>query len=149
MCGSDDDNSTGANGRANGATDDGGFSPDDPDVTPLGGNAGVHIQTDDGDDETDPAEQFKGPDEPLDEDLAVDFGGFVVSLGTSCMVNLGQHANPETGDLEQVDLPAARQTIDILEMLKRKTKGNLDEDERQLLDNLLRDLRQAYEDAQD
>ncbi len=111
---------------------DGAASPDDPLVTPLGGNAGVHIQQEDDDDG--------------DEALAVDFGGFVVSLGTSCMVNLGKHPNPDTGQPNK-DLAAAGQTIDILKMLQRKTRGNLDDDERQLLASLLRDLQRAYDDA--
>lgn len=101
----------------------------DPRITPLGDNAGVHIRTE------------EEPDE-----VAIDFGGFVVSLGTSCLINLGQHKNPETGKREK-DLDAARQLIHILEMLQKKTRGNLDEDEGQLLKSLLFDLRMAYVEA--
>ncbi len=105
-------------------------TPDDPRVTPLGGNAGVHIQSE---------------DEP-DDDPTIDFGGFIVSLGTSCMVNLGQHPNPETGTVD-VDIPAASQVIDILQMLQHKTRGNLSREEEKLLETLLHDLRKAFDDA--
>lgn len=133
---SDDDNST--NGvQTNGATTNGALSPDDPRVTPLGGNAGVHIQAEDDEEQDNPVEE---------PDPSIDFGGFVVSLGTSCMVNLGKQVNPETGELDR-DLEAARQTIDILEMLRDKTRGNLTDDERKLLDTLLDDLRSAYDDV--
>lgn len=134
-----DDNSD--NGvQTNGAAANGAFSPDDPRVTPLGGNAGVHIQSD---------EQQRDDSQPTEQSsLSVDFGGFIVSLGTSCMVNLGKQINPETGEYSR-DLAAARQTIDILEMLRRKTRGNLEENERQLLTTLLKDLRKAYRDVKD
>lgn len=131
---SDDDNSS--NGvQTNGATANGAFSADDPRVTPLGGNAGVHIQSEDEEDALDP-----------EQHTSIDFGGFIVSLGTSCMINLGKQTNPETGDYDK-DLEAARQTIDILQMLRNKTRGNLREDEQQLLDNLLKDLQSAYDDV--
>ena len=42
------------------------------------------------------------------------------------------------------NLPAAKQTIDILSILKTKTEGNLDEDEKQLLDGVLFELRMRF-----
>lgn len=106
---------------------------DDPRVTPLGGNAGVHIKS--------AQEQIEDDDE-----VAIDFGGFIISLGTSCMINLGEQADPQTGQ-SHCDLDAARQVIDILEMLQHKTSGNLTMEEKNLLKSLLRDLRQAYDKA--
>jgi len=38
----------------------------------------------------------------------------------------------------------AKQTIDIIAMLKEKTKGNLDEEEKNLIENILHDLRLMY-----
>ncbi len=102
---------------------------DDPRVTPLGGNAGVHIRTD---------------EEP--DDVTIDFGAFLVSMGTSCLVNLGRHADPETGNTS-TDMDAARQMIHILEMLRDKTQGNLTHEEEQLLTSLLHDLHIAYAEA--
>ena len=99
----------------------------DPRITPLGNNAGVHIRSDE--EEIDP--------------IAIDFGGFMVSLATSCLMNLGRYSDPETGQIH-TDLEAARQMIHIIEMLQEKTQGNLTTEEEQLLRTLLYDLRIAY-----
>ncbi len=79
----------------------------------------------------------------------MDFSTFVLSLGSSAMVNLGlvQAPGGEAGQPEP-DLPAAKQIIEILDVLKGKTKGNLDTAEEKLLSNLLYDLRVRYVDAQ-
>ena len=61
----------------------------------------------------------------------VDFSTFVLSLGTSVMMHLGQ--GPTEAGME-VSLPLARQMIDIIAMLKDKTQGNLDENEQHLID---------------
>ncbi|RME25154.1 MAG: DUF1844 domain-containing protein [Deltaproteobacteria bacterium] len=76
-------------------------------------------------------------------DLPVTFAHFVVSLGSSALVHLGEVADPSTGKVEK-NLPLARNTIDVLSVLKEKTAGNLDDDETRLLDALLFDLRQKY-----
>lgn len=78
---------------------------------------------------------------------ALDFSTFVLSLGSSCMVNLGKVDGPE-GEREQPNLAAAKQMIDILGILEEKTRGNLDESEQKLLTSLLYDLRVQYVDAQ-
>ena len=131
----EDDSNAGKNGGDNDASSHhSSLSPDDSRVTPLGGNAGVHIRTDD--------EEAA----PIDNDVEIDFGGFIVGLGTSCMINLGQHENPETGGVQR-DLPAALEIIHILEMLEEKTNGNLSLDEERLLKTLLLDLRKAYQKA--
>ncbi len=44
------------------------------------------------------------------------------------MFHIGEIPNPETGKTEK-NLPLAKQSIDIIEMLKEKTKGNLDPEE--------------------
>ena len=54
--------------------------------------------------------------------------------------------NPETGRLEK-DLPSARQNLDLLAMLREKTRGNLTAEEEKLVDNLLSDLRMRYVEA--
>lgn len=56
------------------------------------------------------------------------------------MMHLGLAEDPTTGKTS-VNLPMARHVIDILSMLREKTKGNLEEDEERLFDNLLFDLR--------
>lgn len=102
---------------------------------PLGDNAGVHIPS-------------SAPD-PLkggDKGVEIDFAGFIISFGTSCMVNLGKFENPETGAIDK-DLDAARQVIHILKMLRDKTRGNLEADEERLLSSLIHDLKLAYVQA--
>jgi hypothetical protein len=71
----------------------------------------------------------------------IDFSTFLVSLSTSVLYNLGLVDDPSTGQRGDVNLAAARHTIDILDMLKRKTQGNLEDAETRLLDSLLFELR--------
>ena len=73
----------------------------------------------------------------------IDFYTFVLSLGSSAFVHLGDAPHPETGKPE-ADLPLAKQTIDIIGMLQEKTRGNLTAEEEQLVGNLLSDLRLRY-----
>lgn len=72
------------------------------------------------------------------------FGSLILSLATSGLVHLGRAPHPETGAAGAIDLALARQTIDILEMLEQKTRGNLDAEEQRLLGSVLHDLRMAY-----
>jgi Domain of unknown function (DUF1844) len=71
----------------------------------------------------------------------IDFYTFVLSLGSSAFVHLGDAPHPETGTPVEPDLLVAKQTIDIIAMLQDKTKGNLTEEEARFLDTLLTDLR--------
>lgn len=73
----------------------------------------------------------------------INFANFVISLGTSAMYHFGDYPDPENGKSE-VNLTAAKQTIDILGMLEAKTKGNLDENEKGLIEGLLFELRMRY-----
>jgi Domain of unknown function (DUF1844) len=74
---------------------------------------------------------------------AVDFHTFVLSLGSSALLHLGELEHPEGGAPEK-DLPLAKHTIDILSMLQEKTKGNLSGAEDKLMESLLYDLRLRY-----
>jgi hypothetical protein len=77
---------------------------------------------------------------------AVDFHTFVLSLGSSALLHLGELEHPEGGAAEK-DLPLAKHTIDILSMLEAKTKGNLTSAEEKLMESLLYDLRLRYVNA--
>lgn len=77
---------------------------------------------------------------PLPE---INFTSFVFSLSTTAMYHFGDFPDPVTKK-GQRNLPAAKQTIDILSILRTKTEGNLDEEEKQLLDKLLFELRMRY-----
>lgn len=76
----------------------------------------------------------------------IDFSTFITSLSTSALLHLGIIPTPEGEELQK-SLPLARQTIDILELLRDKTRGNLTEAESGLLERLLFDLRMAYVQA--
>jgi hypothetical protein len=76
----------------------------------------------------------------------VDFHTFVLSLGSSALMHLGELERPGAGAPKR-DLPMAKHTIDILEMLQEKTRGNLTPDEGKLLESLLYDLRLRFVEA--
>ncbi len=73
----------------------------------------------------------------------LDFGTFVMSLASSALMHLGElpHADSEK---PEPNLALAKQTIDLLGLLQDKTRGNLTDEEGQLLQNLLYDLRMRY-----
>lgn len=73
----------------------------------------------------------------------VTFSTFILSIGSSALVQLGEVPDPERGQMME-NLLAAKHSIDILSMLQEKTKSCLEHDEKQLLDTLLYDLRMKY-----
>lgn len=75
----------------------------------------------------------------------IDFSTFVMSLTSSAFYHLGDMPDPATGKKE-VNLPAVQQTIDMLIMLREKTKGNLTEDENKLIEQLIYELQVKYVD---
>ena len=78
-----------------------------------------------------------------EEDLPMTFEALIFSLSTTALLQLGMAPHPDTGKQEK-DLPGAKQTIDILEMLQQKTRGNLTADEGQMLEECLYDLKMTY-----
>jgi hypothetical protein len=77
---------------------------------------------------------------PLPE---VSFSTFVFSLSSSAFLHFGEIPDPTTGEKNK-NLAMAKHTIDILGMLEEKTRGNLTNDEAQLIKNILYDLRMRY-----
>jgi hypothetical protein len=78
--------------------------------------------------------------------LKVDFSTFVFSLFSSALIQLGDMADPITGNMDP-NLSAAKQTIDIVDILRIKTEGNLTEEESKLLENASAELKWKYLDA--
>jgi hypothetical protein len=76
----------------------------------------------------------------------INFSTFVISLSTQALMHLGEMANPLSGKVEK-DVAAAKQMIDILGMLRDKTRGNLDGGEEKLIGDILFDLRMRYVEA--
>jgi len=72
-----------------------------------------------------------------------DFISFVLSLTSSVFIYLGIIEDPISKE-KKVDLPAAKQMIDIIEMLKEKTHGNLQPKEQNFIDNILYEIRIQY-----
>ncbi|MGW8286658.1 MAG: DUF1844 domain-containing protein [Desulfobulbales bacterium] len=73
----------------------------------------------------------------------VTFTAFVISLNTSALFHLGEISDPVTAEKNQ-DLVLAKHTIDTLKLLEDKTKGNLNDEERDLLKNIIYDLKMRY-----
>ena len=73
----------------------------------------------------------------------VNFSNFIMSLNSSALVHLGELEMPDGGTAE-IDLDIARQSIDILAMLQEKTRGNLTENEDNLLQHILYELRMKF-----
>ena len=88
-------------------------------------------------------EQTGSSKEKETESFQIDFSTFVMSLTSSAFYHLGDMPDPTTGKKE-VNLPAVQQTIDMLTMLREKTKGNLKEDENKLLEQLIYELQVKY-----
>ncbi len=71
------------------------------------------------------------------------FNLFISSLATQTLINLGEMASP-FNKKKELDLDQAKFTLDTLQIIKDKTKGNLADDEKKYLDTLLYDLRMRY-----
>ncbi len=85
-----------------------------------------------------------GAEEPTHSIPAeINFAAFVFSLGRSAFIHLGEEPDPVSGE-KKVSLQLAKETIDIISMLEEKTKGNLTQEEGQLVKNLLYALRMRY-----
>jgi len=74
---------------------------------------------------------------------SIDFPTFVLSIASAAMMGLGLAPHPESGK-HQVDLNVARQNIDLLEMIQKKTVNNLAADEIKLLDRVLFEVRSKF-----
>ncbi len=84
--------------------------------------------------------QETGQELPLPE---ITFSSFIFSLGTSALACLGTFPDPHSGELKK-NLPLAKQTIDLMGMLREKTRGNLTSEEEGMFDHFLYDLRMQY-----
>lgn len=72
-----------------------------------------------------------------------DFSSFIFSISTTVLMDLGEIEHPIDKE-KKVNLKMAKHSIDILDMLKEKTKGNLAEQETTLLENIVADLKLRY-----
>lgn len=79
--------------------------------------------------------------DPLDDPTS--FLSLIMSLASNAAASLGMMPHPVTGE-SGVDLKTAKHWIDVLGMLEQKTRGNLNEQEAQVIESLLADLRMQY-----
>jgi hypothetical protein len=87
-----------------------------------------------------PQDIGEDPDDASD----ISFPAFVLSLAHTAAVHFGDIPDPVTGTPAKPNLQAAQQMIDILSLLEQKTRGNLTAEERQLLEQILYELRLRY-----
>ncbi|MFT5169415.1 MAG: hypothetical protein ACI8Q2_000023 [Candidatus Omnitrophota bacterium] len=78
--------------------------------------------------------------------MEVSFTNYISSLGFQAMIFLGEMPNPMTGDTDK-NLNQAKFLIDTLDLLKEKTKGNLDASEEGLLNASVYELQMKYVDV--
>jgi hypothetical protein len=84
---------------------------------------------------------------PDGEQGEISFAAFVLSLAHTAAVHFGDIPDPVSGQQSEGNLAAALQMIEILGLLEQKTRGNLTAEERQLLEQLLYELRMRYVEA--
>jgi hypothetical protein len=82
-------------------------------------------------------EEVPGADDPAS------FINFLMSIASNAAAALGMMEHPVTGQ-RGVDVPLAKHWIDVLGMLRQKTRGNLAPQEQQIFEGLLSDLRMQY-----
>jgi len=87
-----------------------------------------------------PPQEEERQEFPLPE---ISFTNLIISLSTSALIQLGEIQDPMTQQSVK-NIPLAKQTIDLIGMLKEKTKGNLIPEEEKILENILYDLRMRY-----
>ena len=75
--------------------------------------------------------------------MPVTFASFVISLGSSSLMLMGEQLDPQQPAMP-VNLPQAKEIIDLLSVLEEKTKGNLTTDEQAVLRDMLYALRMKY-----
>ena len=84
---------------------------------------------------------------PESQESTISFPAFVLSLAHTAAVHFGDVPDPVSGEAAEPNLEAALQMIEILGLLEEKTRGNLTLEERQLLEQILYELRMRYVEA--
>ncbi len=91
-----------------------------------------------------PAHQQAAPSDPHQgSGIPVSFSSFVISLGSSSMMLMGEQIDPHQLPIP-ANLPQAKDIIDLLSVLEQKTTGNLTTEEQAVLRDMLYALRMKY-----
>jgi Domain of unknown function (DUF1844) len=78
---------------------------------------------------------------------SLSFTAFVLSLASTAAIHFGDLPDPISGQRSQLNLDGAAQMIEILSLLDQKTRGNLSAEERQMLEQVLYELRMRFVEA--
>jgi len=78
-----------------------------------------------------------------DAHIPANFSSFVISMGSSALMLMGEQLSPQQPAIP-VNLPQAKEIIDLLSMLEEKTRGNLTSDEQGVLEDMLYALRMKF-----
>ncbi len=76
----------------------------------------------------------------------IDFTTVLLGFASSALIHMGAQAHPETGGVRK-DPAQAREVLDLLSLLREKTRGNLTLEEERFFDSLLSDLRLKFVEA--
>jgi hypothetical protein len=79
---------------------------------------------------------------------ALSFTAFVLSLASTAAIHFGDLPDPQSGERAEPHLEGAAQMIEILALLEQKTRGNLTAEERQVLEQVLYELRLRFVEAE-
>ena len=109
----------------------GGSGPDRPSITSP---AAAEIQ---------PHQETAHSDSHQGSGIPVTFSSFVISLGSSSLMLMGEQLDPQQPPMP-ANLPQAKEIIDLLSVLEAKTKGNLTTEEQAVLTDMLYALRMKY-----
>ncbi len=74
---------------------------------------------------------------------SIDFPTFILSVASAAMMGLGLAPRPDSGK-QELDLEMARQNIDLLELVQKKTQNNLTPDEEKLMERVLYEVRTKF-----
>jgi Domain of unknown function (DUF1844) len=118
-----------------------GESRDDVEPSAQAADSGETQPTEDS--SSQPSAQGTAQEAPLPE---INFSTFIISLSTQALMHLGEIENPLSGKVEP-DVLVAKQMIDIIGMLREKTRGNLNAAEDRMIEDILFDLRMKYVEA--
>ncbi len=83
------------------------------------------------------------PNQTSGNKMEANFSTLILSIASSAAMSLGLAPNPATNKVEK-NLDLARSNIDLLIILQKKTKGNLDKEEADFLESVIRDLQLKY-----
>ena len=93
--------------------------------------------------EAPPHQQTAPSNQPKNSGIPVTFSSFVISLGSSSLMLMGEQVDPQQPPMPP-NLPQAKDIIDLLSVLEDKTTGNLTTEEQAVLRDMLYALRMKY-----